>query len=89
MSGEVDLGGNAQAVLKTLTARIERLEEEKAEVGGQVKDVYAEAKSQGFDTKAMRAMIRRRRMDKQARDEFDAILETYEAAIYAGAEGLV
>lgn len=78
----------AKEKLKQMVAAIERIEEEKAEVNGQIKDKYAEAKSMGYDTKALRALIRRRRLDRQEREEQDAILETYEMAI-DGAEGLV
>lgn len=78
----------ARDKLKQVVAKIEKLEEEKSEVGGQIKDVYAEAKSMGYDTKALRAVVRRRRLDRQEREEQDAILDTYEMAI-DGAEGLV
>lgn len=88
-TGAPGLGNNSKAVLVNFVSAIETLEEQKADVAGEIKDKYAEAKAMGFDTKAMRTMIRRKRMDKQERDEMDAILETYEAALYSGAEGLV
>lgn len=87
--GDGSLGNNARKVLIEFADKVDRLEEEKAEVAGQIKDVYAEAKSQGFDTKALRTAIKRRRIDRQEREEQDAILETYEAALLAGMEGLV
>ena len=61
--------------------RIERLEEEKKGIADDVKDVYAEAKSTGYDTRTMRSIVRLRRMEKHARDEADALLETYRNAL--------
>lgn len=61
--------------------RIERLEEEKAEVASQVRDVYAEAKSQGFDPKIMRQVIRLRKRDSNEIDEEEAILHLYKQAL--------
>ena len=63
--------------LRQLIERIERLEEEKKGLGDDVKDVYAEAKSRGYDTKTMRAIIRLRKMEAHVRQEADALLETY------------
>jgi uncharacterized protein (UPF0335 family) len=71
----------AREKLKQVVAKIERLEEEKKEVGGQIKDVYAEAKSMGYDTKALRTVIRFRKMDRQEREEQEAILDTYLLAL--------
>jgi uncharacterized protein (UPF0335 family) len=67
--------------LRLFIERIERLEEEKRGIGDDIKDVYAEAKGTGFDVKTMRAIVRLRRMDKNARDENDALLETYRNAL--------
>lgn len=67
--------------LRQVVAKIEKLEEEKKEVGGQIKDVYDEAKSMGYDTKALRAVIRIRKQDRQEREEADAILDTYLLAL--------
>ena len=67
--------------LRLFIERIERLEEEKKGIGDDVKDVYAEAKANGYDTKTMRAIVRLRRMEKNARQEADALLETYRAAL--------
>ena len=67
--------------LRLFIERIERLEEEKKGIADDVKDVYNEAKGQGFDTKTMRAIVRLRRMEKHHRDEADALLETYRAAL--------
>lgn len=63
--------------LRLVIERIERLEEEKKGIAEDVKDVYAEAKSTGFDTKTIRTIVRLRRMEKHQRDEAAALLETY------------
>ncbi len=67
--------------LRLFIERIERLEEEKKGIADDVKDVYAEAKANGYDTKTMRAIVRLRKMEKHARDEADALLETYRNAL--------
>jgi uncharacterized protein (UPF0335 family) len=67
--------------LRLFIERIERLEEEKKGIADDVKDVYAEAKANGYDTKTMRSIVRLRRMEKHARDEMDALLETYRNAL--------
>ena len=67
--------------LRQTVAKIERLEEEKKEVAEQIKEVYGEAKAIGFDTKALRAVIRLRKIEKAERDEQEMILETYLIAI--------
>lgn len=67
--------------LRLFIERIERLEEEKSGTQSDIKDVYDEAKSHGYDTKAMRAVVRLRKMDKDTRDEAEAILDTYKAAL--------
>ncbi|MBF0185354.1 MAG: DUF2312 domain-containing protein [Magnetococcales bacterium] len=61
--------------------RIERLEEEKAVVSDHIKTVYAEAKSSGFDTKALREVIKRRKLDRNTVEELDSLVEMYEQAI--------
>ena len=67
--------------LRLLIERIERLEEEKKGIADDIKDVYAEAKATGFDTKTMRQIVRLRKMEKHHRDEAEALLETYKAAL--------
>ena len=67
--------------LRLFIERIERLEEEKKGIADDVKDVYNEAKSSGFDTKTMRTIVRLRKMEKHHRDEADALLETYRVAL--------
>lgn len=76
-----DVGGVAGKRLKSFLERIERLEEEKAGLADDIKDIYAEAKSVGFDTKTMRKIIRLRKMDTEKRREEDELLELYKAAI--------
>ncbi|USI71632.1 DUF2312 domain-containing protein [Sphingomonas morindae] len=67
--------------LRLFIERVERLEEEKTGIAGDIKDVYLEAKSQGYDPKTMRQIVRLRKMEKNARDEAEALLETYKAAL--------
>jgi uncharacterized protein (UPF0335 family) len=67
--------------LRLFIERIERLEEEKKGIADDVKDVYAEAKSNGYDTKTMRKVIALRRMESHVRQEADALLETYRNAL--------
>jgi uncharacterized protein (UPF0335 family) len=67
--------------LRLLIERIERLEEEKKAIADDVKDVYAEAKARGYDTKTMRAIVRLRKMENHVRQEAEALLETYKAAL--------
>lgn len=67
--------------LRLLIERIERLNEEKKGISDDVKDVFLEAKSAGYDPKAMRSVIKLRKMERQARQEEEAMLETYKAAL--------
>ena len=67
--------------LRLFIERIERLEEEKKGIADDVKDVYAEAKANGYDSKTMRKIVALRRMEKHARDEADALLDTYRNAL--------
>lgn len=67
--------------LRLFIERIERLEEEKKGIADDVKDIYAEANSHGYDVKTMREMVRLRKMETHARQERDALLETYRAAL--------
>jgi uncharacterized protein (UPF0335 family) len=67
----------AKDQLKAFVERVERLEEEKKAIADDVRDVYAEAKANGFDVKALRAVVRLRKQDVNERKEQEAILETY------------
>ena len=76
-----DVGGVAGARLKAFIERIERLEEEKAALMEDIKEVYAEAKGTGFDTKTMRKIISLRKMDTEKRRESEELLDLYKSAI--------
>lgn len=69
------------AQLRQFIERVETLEEERKAVADQIKDVYAEAKGTGFDTKTMKSIVRLRKMDANARQEQEALLDTYKAAL--------
>lgn len=76
-----DTGGVSGQRLKAFIERVERLEEEKAALAEDIKDIFAEAKAVGFDTKTIRKVIRLRKMDKEKRQEEEELLELYKAAI--------
>jgi uncharacterized protein (UPF0335 family) len=71
----------AGAQLKAFVERIERLEEEKAALAGDIRDVYSEAKGNGFDTKIMRKVISLRKKDFAEREEEEAVLDLYLKAL--------
>ena len=71
----------AKDQLKAIVERVERLEEEKKAIADDIRDVYAEAKGNGFDIKALRSVVRLRKQDKQEREEHEAILDTYLQAL--------
>jgi uncharacterized protein (UPF0335 family) len=75
---------SADDQLRMFLERIERLEEEKKGVTDDIRDTYAEAKSQGYDPKVMRECIRLRRMEPHDRQEMELILDTYKAALGLG-----
>jgi uncharacterized protein (UPF0335 family) len=76
-----EVGGVSGKRLKSFIERIERLEEEKTALADDLKDVYGEAKSTGFDTKTMRAIVRLRKINLEKRREADELLELYKSAI--------
>ncbi|HTT78441.1 MAG TPA: DUF2312 domain-containing protein [Stellaceae bacterium] len=76
-----DIGGIAGERLKSFIERIERLEEEKRALAEDIKEVFAEAKGSGFDTRIMRQLIRLRRMDKDDVDEQETLLDLYKRAL--------
>jgi uncharacterized protein (UPF0335 family) len=76
--------GFAAGQLKSLIERIERLEEEKGALAADIREVYSEAKTNGFDTKIMRQVIRLRRLDTTERQEQGAVLDLYLAALGMG-----
>ncbi len=71
----------AREQLKSIVERIERLEEEKKAIADDIRDVYAEAKANGFDTKVLREVIRLRKMDMAERQEHDAVRDLYLQAL--------
>lgn len=78
-SGGID--GSAAEALRQFIERIERLEEEKKALAADIKDVYSQAKSQGYDTKIIRKLISLRRLEDQEREETEQLLDLYKAAI--------
>ena len=76
-----DVGGVAGKRLKSFLDRIERLSEEKKGLADDIKEIYMEAKSQGFDNQTMRKVLKLRQMDTEKRREQDDLLELYKAAI--------
>ena len=71
----------AKDQLKAIIERVERLEEEKKAIADDIKDVYAEAKGNGFDVKALRVIVRLRKQDQDERKEHETVLETYMHAL--------
>ena len=76
-----DTGGVAAAQLRSMIERIERLEEEKKGISDDIKDIYAEAKGQGFDVKVMRKILALRKKSREARQEEDELMALYKAAL--------
>ena len=76
-----EAGGIGAERLRSFVERIERLEEEKANLTADIREVYSEAKGDGFDTKIMRQIIRLRKMDSSDRQEQEAILDLYKQAL--------
>lgn len=74
-------GTVAAEQLRQFIERVERLEEEKKAIADDIRDVYAEAKANGYDTKIMRMVVRLRKLESHVRQEQDAVLETYRAAV--------
>lgn len=77
-------GGVAGDRLRSFVERIERLEEEIKELSGDKKDIYAEAKGEGFDVKILREVVRIRKQDRDERDERDSLLDIYLHALEGG-----
>ena len=76
-----EVGGIAVDRLRSLIERIERLEEEKKAIAGDIRDIFPEPKSAGFDVKVMREILKLRKMDAADRDEKELLLETYRKAL--------
>jgi uncharacterized protein (UPF0335 family) len=75
------LNGTAQTQLKSIIERVERLEQEKSEISEQIKEVFNEAKGNGFDVKVLRKIVRIRKQDRAKRMEEEAILDLYLSAL--------
>ena len=81
-SSNIDvLNATAQAQLKSVIERIERLELEKSEIAEQIKEVFAEAKGNGYDVKTLRKVVRIRKQDRAKRQEEEALLDLYLSAL--------
>lgn len=76
-----DVGGIAGDRLRSFVERIERLEEEKAALAADIREVYSEAKGTGFDVKILRQIVRLRKMDVSERQEQEEILDVYKRAL--------
>ena len=76
-----NIGGIAADQLRSFVDRIEHLEEEKAAIGADIKEVYAEAKASGFDAKTLRQIVRLKKMDQSDRREQEEMLELYKQAL--------
>lgn len=70
-------GGLAADQLRSIIERVEKLEEEKGAIAADIRDVFAEAKGNGFDVKAIRTIIKMRKMDASEREEQETVLDTY------------
>lgn len=75
------IGNVSGDILKKYIERIERLEEEKSEISANIRDIYAEAKSSGFDAKVMKQIVKVRKMDQSERTEQEELFEIYRRAI--------
>ena len=76
----VEVGGIASEHLRSYIDRIERVEEEKAGLAADIRDIYAEAKGNGFDSRTMRRIVSLRKLDQSERNERDALLDLYRRA---------
>ena len=76
-----EVGGVAGDQLRSYIERVERLEEEKAALAADIREIYSEAKGNGFDVKIMRQIIRLRKLDREDRQEQEELLQLYQHAI--------
>ncbi len=83
----MSVGGISREQLKSYMERLERLEEEKAALMETIKEVFGEAKGNGFDTKIMKQVLKIRKMDKDDRDEQEALLDLYLNALGMASDG--
>lgn len=87
INGQMSINGDGDDRLRLLVERIERLEEERKGIGDDIKDVYAEAKSTGYDMKTMRRIVRLRKMKPDDRREAEALLATYARSLGLDLQG--
>ncbi len=85
MSDEIGISGNR---VRSFVERVEQLDQEMAELSEQKKEVFAEAKGEGFDVKILKEIIKLRKQDQEARDEHETLLETYMRAMEETKPGL-
>ncbi|HUY03340.1 MAG TPA: DUF2312 domain-containing protein [Rhodocyclaceae bacterium] len=78
---KTDTGGVAADRLRSIVERIERLEEERKALGSDIRDIYAEAKSAGFDVKALRQLIALRKQEPSEVEEIESLLDVYRRAL--------
>ena len=76
-----DIGGIAVERLRSFVERIERLEEEKAALGADIREIYSEAKASGFDVKTLRRIVSLSKMDRNHREQAEALLDLYKTAL--------
>lgn len=76
-----DVGGVAVERLRSIVERVERLEEEKANLSADIREVFSEAKGAGFDAKTLRQVVKLRKMDPKDRQEQEHLLDTYRRAL--------
>ena len=81
MVDDPQVGGIAADRLRSIIERIERLEEERKALGNDIKDIYSEAKSAGFDVKVLRKLISLRKVEAKDREEMDGLLDVYMRAL--------
>lgn len=81
MSKSPRVGNVAAEQLRSIVERIEKLEEEKAGIGADIRDVFAEAKGNGYDVKALRQIVKLRKMDAAKREEEESVLDIYKRAL--------
>ncbi len=81
MTADLAASGVAAEELKQFVERVERLEEEKKAIAGDIREIYAEMKGRGFDVRAVREIIKIRRQDHSQRKEMEAILDLYMTAL--------
>lgn len=75
------IGDNSKEQIRSIVERVEKLNEDKDAISSDIKDIFSEAKGNGYDVKALRTIIRLRKMDANDREEAETILETYMHAL--------